>query len=74
MTGGRPAPRAAAADPGLCGRCRHAVVVVGARSEFVRCGLAAVDARFARYPSLPVRECEGFEVPQGGGETDAPGG
>jgi hypothetical protein len=34
--------------------------VVGARSSFLRCGLADVDRRFPRYPSLPVLECSGF--------------
>jgi len=48
------------ADPGLCGRCRHRELLSSERSVFLRCGLAAVDPRFARYPSLPVLGCAGF--------------
>ncbi|MFN0146233.1 MAG: hypothetical protein ACKVT1_06970 [Dehalococcoidia bacterium] len=29
-------------------------------STFWMCGLAATDARFRKYPPLPVRECPGF--------------
>jgi len=47
-------------DPGLCASCVHSRVVTGARSSFVRCGLADSDARFPRYPSLPVLSCAGF--------------
>ena len=48
------------APPGLCAECRHLWLAVSARSAFVRCGLAEEDARFLRYPPLPVRECSGF--------------
>lgn len=35
-------------------------------STFFRCSLADSDARFVRYPPLPVLECEGFEAnPEG---------
>jgi hypothetical protein len=47
-------------DPGLCASCRHVRLVTGARSTFVRCGLAERDPRFPRYPPLPVRRCEGY--------------
>jgi hypothetical protein len=47
-------------EPGLCAACVHGRIVSGARSSFLRCGLADVDKRFPRYPSLPVLECSGF--------------
>lgn len=49
------------APPGLCAECVHLWLAVSVRSAFVRCGLAEEDARFLRYPGLPVRECAGFE-------------
>jgi hypothetical protein len=50
-------------DPrvGLCAECRHADIVRSARSTFYRCRLSFTDARFPRYPALPVVECPGFE-------------
>jgi hypothetical protein len=49
-------------DPGLCGSCRHAQVVRSDRgSEFYRCLLAATDARFQKYPPLPVVACPGYQ-------------
>jgi hypothetical protein len=54
------------ADPGLCARCRHLELVSSPRSTFVRCGLAAGDPAFPRYPRLPVLACTGFVAP---GET-----
>jgi len=48
------------APPGLCAECKHLWLAVSDRSAFVRCGLAEEDARFLRYPPLPVRECAGF--------------
>ena len=55
-------PAGEAARVGLCLRCRHAIRQVGARgSVFWRCGRADGDARFRRYPPLPVERCEGFE-------------
>lgn len=47
-------------EPGLCARCRHARVVPGARTTFWLCRLSLTDARFPRYPRLPVRRCAGF--------------
>ena len=55
---------------GLCADCRHARVVETPRSRFWMCGRAASDARFARYPRLPMLDCPGFEPP----ETESPGG
>jgi len=47
---------------GLCARCRHARRQTTRRgSTFWRCQLAETDARFARYPPLPVRVCAGYE-------------
>ena len=46
---------------GLCARCAHASIVPTPRSEFWLCRLAARDARFERYPRLPVLECAGHE-------------
>jgi hypothetical protein len=47
-------------EPGLCGRCVHRELLSSRRSVFLRCGLAATDSRFARYPPLPVLRCAGF--------------
>jgi hypothetical protein len=48
--------------PGLCETCGHAQKVVSDRgSTFLRCGLAAVDPRFPKYPRLPVLKCEGWK-------------
>ena len=48
-------------DPvGLCRGCRHARIVPTPRSEFWRCALAETDARFERYPRLPIVQCDGF--------------
>jgi len=52
----RPLPTA-----GLCAGCRHAETLASPRSTFLRCGRAATDPRYPRYPALPVRACPGFE-------------
>jgi len=47
---------------GLCARCVHARSIVSGRgSQFVLCERSRMDARFPRYPSLPVRACTGHE-------------
>jgi uncharacterized protein YciI len=47
---------------GLCLTCRWMRVVSTRRSTtYFRCGRAESDARFPRYPSLPVRSCAGYE-------------
>jgi len=47
---------------GLCATCDHARTLGNARgSTFWRCARADTDARFARYPRLPVGRCPGFE-------------
>ena len=49
---------------GLCARCVHARRVTSARgSTFVLCGRSATDARFPKYPPLPVVRCAGYERP-----------
>ena len=49
-------------DPGLCGECRHARIVISARgSRFVLCERSRTDPAFPRYPRLPVLSCAGFE-------------
>ncbi len=53
-----------ALDPrvGLCAACLHARTQQSARgSLFWRCARADDDARFRKYPPLPVRACEGHE-------------
>jgi hypothetical protein len=55
-------PPLAGPPPGLCGACRHARVISTQRgSRFWLCGRSTTDARFPRYPALPVRACTGFE-------------
>jgi len=48
------------ASPGLCATCIHLQLLASRRSTFVRCGLAASDPRFVRYPALPVVRCPGY--------------
>jgi hypothetical protein len=46
---------------GLCADCVHKRVVQSARgSEFYLCQLSFTDARFPRYPPLPVVRCDGY--------------
>lgn len=47
--------------PGLCGHCAHCQVIDGARTRFYLCRLSAADARFPRYPRLPVLSCAGHQ-------------
>ncbi|HEX9940678.1 MAG TPA: hypothetical protein VGG03_01580 [Thermoanaerobaculia bacterium] len=49
-----------AVPAGLCATCEHLRVLASPRSVFVRCGLAATDPRFPRYPALPVVACAGY--------------
>ena len=57
---------------GLCERCAHARLVPTPRSAFWLCGRSRDDARFERYPRVPVLACPGYEaLPDG--ETP-PGG
>lgn len=48
---------------GLCAGCVFARRVESGRgSVFVLCERSRTDARFARYPRLPVLACVGFEA------------
>jgi hypothetical protein len=58
--------RALGVSPGLCWSCRHRDLLRSRTSTFLRCGRAATDARFVRYPPLPVVACAGFERPAEG--------
>lgn len=63
-------------NAGLCAACRHVRLVPSARGNvFVLCGLSRVDARFARYPPLPVVRCAGHRPVGDADEAaeDAPG-
>ena len=47
---------------GLCGNCRHARIVESPRgSTFYLCRRSESDARFPKYPPLPVWTCIGYE-------------
>jgi len=49
--------------PGLCSRCRHLKTITSGRgSVFFLCQLARTDARFSKYPPIPVIACPGFEA------------
>jgi uncharacterized protein YciI len=49
-------------DVGLCLTCRWKRAVLNRRgSVFFRCARAESDARFVRYPPLPVLTCPGYE-------------
>lgn len=48
--------------PGLCQDCMHARRIESDRgSIFFLCQLALTDARFQKYPRLPVLSCIGYE-------------
>jgi hypothetical protein len=52
----------AAARAGLCADCVHARRIESARgSAFYLCELSASDPSYAKYPSLPVLQCVGYE-------------
>jgi hypothetical protein len=49
-------------DAGLCTNCRFARVILSDRGAvFYQCGKSFEDARFAKYPRLPVRACAGYD-------------
>src|SRR6266568_7627414 len=49
-------------DVGLCFTCRWMRSTSNRRgSVFFRCSRAEDDARYVRYPPLPVQACQGFE-------------
>jgi hypothetical protein len=46
---------------GLCGSCRNAVLRTAHRGPvYLRCALAGIDARYSKYPRLPVIKCDGY--------------
>jgi hypothetical protein len=46
---------------GLCGDCQHARQIKSDRgSVFLMCKLSFEDARFVKYPRLPVLVCSGY--------------
>jgi hypothetical protein len=48
------------AKPGLCADCVHARIIHSDRgSTFLQCQLSFSDARFRKYPRLPVLTCSG---------------
>jgi len=58
------------ASPGLCAACRHASVLASRASAFLRCGRAAIDPSFPKYPRLPVLACHGYDpIPGGPGDS-----
>lgn len=62
---------AMASARGLCGVCTHArEVLSGKGSVFVMCELSKVDARFRKYPPLPVLRCDGFKEQVTSTESD----
>lgn len=53
---------AARVDPGLCASCAHLRTITSSRgSVFYLCQLSSTDARFPRYPTLPILSCRGYE-------------
>jgi hypothetical protein len=47
---------------GLCADCVHARHIESDRnSVFLLCNLSLTDARFPKYPRLPVLSCEGYK-------------
>lgn len=49
-------------DAGLCDSCRHCKETSSPRGSVFRlCLLHETDARFAKYPRLPVIRCAGYE-------------
>lgn len=50
---------------GLCAQCVYLKIIRSDRgSEFVQCLRSFEDARYAKYPRLPVMHCRGFLAQQ----------
>jgi hypothetical protein len=50
-------------EAGLCSCCLHDMLTRSAKGAvFHRCGLAARDPRFPKYPRLPVHSCPGWQA------------
>ena len=55
---------------GLCLRCRHVRVVHShANHDYYRCQRYDDDGRYARYPRLPMRRCDGYDPVRAGPGT-----
>ncbi|MFY9469270.1 MAG: hypothetical protein WAP37_04055 [Solirubrobacterales bacterium] len=51
---------------GLCDTCVNAKLIRNTRgSVFMMCMLHTVDARFPKYPPVPIIECRGYAEPSG---------
>jgi hypothetical protein len=62
MNSGRPEAEVSRRTAGLCVDCANARRVESNRgSVFVLCELSRSDSRFAKYPRLPVLECDGHQ-------------
>jgi GNAT superfamily N-acetyltransferase len=49
-------------EAGLCASCRHVQRITSARgSAFYLCARSRSDARYPKYPRLPVLDCAGYE-------------
>lgn len=60
---------------GLCAACRHARIIESRRgSRFWLCSRSRVDARFPKYPPLPVVRCAGYEPGKPDEDRNAPNG
>ena len=57
---------------GLCGACGYARLIRSATgSAFLLCERSSHDARYVRYPRLPMLDCPGFEPkPPGAGPSE----
>lgn len=63
---------AATPDPGLCSDCAFHRVVESVRgSRYWLCQRSRFDARFPRYPRLPVLACPGFRALPAGSPPDS---
>jgi hypothetical protein len=62
--------RAGASRVGLCASCVHSRVIESRRgSRFYLCLMSETDARFRKYPQLPVSLCAGHAVRVEAAET-----
>ena len=61
-----------AVKAGLCDSCKHVQVNKSDRGPvYYFCRLSASDARFPKYPRLPVVTCAGYEKGEGPSLTAA---
>ena len=59
---------------GLCASCAHASRVTSARgSTFILCARSQTDARYPKYPPLPVLRCAGHEPSSARPDDDVAG-